>query len=211
MPALEPPGESPIAGFLAVDKPVGITSHDVVAEVRRITGIKKAGHAGSLDPLATGLVVVGLGRATRLLRFLTDLEKEYLAEVQFGIATDTLDADRGGGASSGATRFHRRHLAGSSDGVRPQRRGPPVARIGARGPRGRAGGSPGGREEPDDRGLCTERLPHRPSAGGVRQRHLRSGTGRRPGPAPGGPGPSDRSPPYPDRLPRTHFHIFRPE
>jgi len=93
MPALEPPGESPIAGFVAVDKPVGITSHDVVAEVRRITGIKKAGHAGSLDPLATGLVVVGLGRATRLLRFLTDLEKEYVAEIQFGIATDTLDAD----------------------------------------------------------------------------------------------------------------------
>lgn len=85
--------ESAIAGFLAVDKPVGITSHDVVAEIRRITGIKKAGHAGSLDPLATGLVVVGLGRATRLLRFLTDLEKEYVAEVQFGIATDTLDAD----------------------------------------------------------------------------------------------------------------------
>lgn len=80
-------------GFLAVDKPSGITSHDVVARVRRTTGIRKAGHAGTLDPMATGLVVVGLGRATRLLRFIQDSEKEYLATARFGIATDSLDAD----------------------------------------------------------------------------------------------------------------------
>ena len=80
-------------GFLLVDKEGGWTSHDVVAKVRRLTGSKKAGHAGTLDPMATGLVVVGLGRATRLLRFVQDLAKEYVARVAFGVATDTLDAD----------------------------------------------------------------------------------------------------------------------
>ena len=80
-------------GFLLIDKEGGWTSHDVVAKVRRLTGSKKAGHAGTLDPMATGLVVVGLGRATRLLRFVQDLAKEYVARVAFGVATDTLDAD----------------------------------------------------------------------------------------------------------------------
>ncbi len=80
-------------GFLAVDKPSGITSHDVVARVRKATGIRRAGHAGTLDPMATGLVVVGLGRATRLIRFVQDADKEYLATARFGVATDTLDAD----------------------------------------------------------------------------------------------------------------------
>lgn len=80
-------------GFLVVDKPSGITSHDVVARVRRATGIRKAGHAGTLDPLATGAVVVALGRATRLIRFVQDFEKEYVATAMFGVATDSLDAD----------------------------------------------------------------------------------------------------------------------
>ncbi len=80
-------------GFLVVDKPSGITSHDVVDHVRRATGIKKAGHAGTLDPMATGVVIVAVGRVTRLIRFLQDLEKEYLATAMFGVATDTLDAD----------------------------------------------------------------------------------------------------------------------
>lgn len=80
-------------GFLVVDKPSGCTSHDVVARVRRATGIRKAGHAGTLDPMATGVVVVALGRATRLIRFLQDLEKEYVATARFGVATDSLDAD----------------------------------------------------------------------------------------------------------------------
>ncbi len=80
-------------GFLLVDKEGGWTSHDVVAKIRRLAGTKKAGHAGTLDPMATGLVVVGLGPATRLLRFVQDLPKEYLATVAFGVATDTLDAD----------------------------------------------------------------------------------------------------------------------
>jgi tRNA pseudouridine55 synthase len=80
-------------GFLHVDKEGGWTSHDVVAKVRSLTRSKKVGHAGTLDPMATGLVVVGLGRATRLLRFVQDLPKEYVARVAFGVATDTLDAD----------------------------------------------------------------------------------------------------------------------
>jgi tRNA pseudouridine55 synthase len=79
--------------FLLVDKDRGWTSHDVVAAVRRIVGVKKVGHAGTLDPMATGLLVVALGRATRLLRFVQGLPKEYLARALFGVATDTLDAD----------------------------------------------------------------------------------------------------------------------
>ena len=82
-----------ISGFLAVDKPSGITSHDVVAAVRRATGLRKSGHAGTLDPMATGLVVVALGRATRLIRFVQEGRKEYFATARFGIATDSLDAD----------------------------------------------------------------------------------------------------------------------
>ncbi len=79
--------------FLLVDKDGGWTSHDVVARVRRLAGQKKVGHAGTLDPMATGLLVLALGRATRLIRFVQDQPKEYVAEAQFGVATDTLDAD----------------------------------------------------------------------------------------------------------------------
>ncbi|MDE0232119.1 MAG: tRNA pseudouridine(55) synthase TruB [bacterium] len=80
-------------GFLVLDKPGGITSHDVVAAVRRAVGIRRVGHAGTLDPMATGALVVAVGRVTRLIRFLQPLEKEYLAVARFGVATDTLDAD----------------------------------------------------------------------------------------------------------------------
>lgn len=80
-------------GFLIVDKPGAMTSHDVVAAVRRATGVRKVGHAGTLDPMATGVVVVAIGRVTRLIRFIQDLSKEYLATGVFGVATDTLDAD----------------------------------------------------------------------------------------------------------------------
>jgi tRNA pseudouridine55 synthase len=80
-------------GLLVIDKPSGPTSHDIVAKVRRATGIKRVGHAGTLDPLATGVVVIGIGRATRLLRYVQESRKEYTARVRFGIATDSLDAD----------------------------------------------------------------------------------------------------------------------
>ncbi len=79
-------------GFLLVDKEQGWTSHDVVANVRRLVG-GKVGHAGTLDPMATGLLVLGLGRSTRLLRFVQGFEKEYQATALFGVATDSLDAD----------------------------------------------------------------------------------------------------------------------
>ena len=81
------------AGFLLVDKPGGWTSHDVVAKVRWLLGMRKVGHAGTLDPMATGLLVIGLGRGTRLLRFVQGAPKEYVATACFGVATDSLDAD----------------------------------------------------------------------------------------------------------------------
>jgi len=80
-----------IDGVVVVDKPAGCTSHDVVAMCRRIFGQKKVGHGGTLDPDATGVLVVALGRATRLLRFLAPLPKSYVAEVVLGSATSTLD------------------------------------------------------------------------------------------------------------------------
>jgi tRNA pseudouridine55 synthase len=80
-------------GLLLVDKPAGITSHDAVDAVRRALGTRKVGHAGTLDPLATGLLLVGVGRATRLLRFLGYLDKEYEGTGRLGEETDTLDAD----------------------------------------------------------------------------------------------------------------------
>jgi tRNA pseudouridine55 synthase len=75
-----------------IDKPTGITSHDAVNLVRRALGTRKIGHAGTLDPLATGLLLVGVGRATRLLRFLSELPKLYEGSGILGIETDTLDA-----------------------------------------------------------------------------------------------------------------------
>ena len=80
-------------GLVLIDKPGGITSHDAVASVRRALGTRKVGHAGTLDPMATGLLLMGIGRATRLLRFLGDLPKTYEGSMRLGIETETLDAD----------------------------------------------------------------------------------------------------------------------
>lgn len=80
-------------GVVLVDKPRGITSHDAVDAVRRALGTRKVGHAGTLDPMATGLLVMGVGRATRLLRFLSGLDKEYEGTGRLGVETDTLDAE----------------------------------------------------------------------------------------------------------------------
>ena len=79
-------------GLIVIDKPPGWTSHDVVARCRRLFGQKKVGHAGTLDPDATGVLLVGLGQVTRLLRFLTDWPKSYAGEIVLGVATSTLDA-----------------------------------------------------------------------------------------------------------------------
>lgn len=76
-----------------MDKASGMTSHDVVAGVRRATGVRKVGHAGTLDPMATGVLVVAIGRVTRLIRFIQEMPKQYLATAIFGVATDSLDAD----------------------------------------------------------------------------------------------------------------------
>ncbi len=80
-------------GVLLVDKPAGPTSHDVVAAARRGLRVSKAGHAGTLDPFATGLLVLGLGSSTRLLEYLSGLDKEYDATARLGQATDTHDPD----------------------------------------------------------------------------------------------------------------------
>ncbi len=79
-------------GLVVVDKEAGWTSHDAVARCRRLFGQRRVGHAGTLDPDATGVLLVGLGRATRLLRFLSALDKAYTTEIVLGTATDTLDA-----------------------------------------------------------------------------------------------------------------------
>lgn len=80
-----------IDGLLVVDKPTGMTSHDVVARCRRIVGQRRVGHAGTLDPGATGVLLVGLGRATRLMRYISELPKSYTGELVLGRTTSTLD------------------------------------------------------------------------------------------------------------------------
>jgi tRNA pseudouridine55 synthase len=83
---------SSLLGCIVVDKPAGMTSHDVVAKARRALKERRVGHAGTLDPDATGVLVLGVGRATRLLRFATSLAKTYAGEIVLGTSTTTLDA-----------------------------------------------------------------------------------------------------------------------
>src|SRR5690606_35624591 len=92
----------PPDGLLVVDKPSGWTSHDVVGRVRRLAGTRKVGHAGTLDPMATGVLVLGVGRATRLLTYLVGADKEYTATVRLGQTTVTDDAEGEVTASRGA-------------------------------------------------------------------------------------------------------------
>jgi len=80
-------------GLLIVDKPAGITSHDVVSIVRRATGEKSVGHLGTLDPMATGVLPLLLGKYTRLAQFFGQAEKQYTGTIRFGFATDTFDAE----------------------------------------------------------------------------------------------------------------------
>lgn len=82
----------PQVGLVVINKPAGMTSHDVVDQIRKITGVQKVGHAGTLDPFATGVLVIMIGReATKKSAKLTKSDKEYLATVEFGRTTDTLD------------------------------------------------------------------------------------------------------------------------
>ncbi len=87
------PQPPPLDGALVIDKPRGKTSHDIVESVRRIAGFRQIGHLGTLDPLATGVLVLLLGRATRLMRFYASRRKRYTCAARFGFATDTYDAD----------------------------------------------------------------------------------------------------------------------
>src|SRR5881409_2030775 len=83
--------KSVVDGVLLIDKPEGPTSHDVVAMARRALGERRIGHAGTLDPMATGLLVLMIGRATRLATFLSGMDKTYRGSLRLGIATDTYD------------------------------------------------------------------------------------------------------------------------
>ncbi|RME76417.1 MAG: tRNA pseudouridine(55) synthase TruB, partial [Chloroflexi bacterium] len=82
-----------VSGILNIDKPKGLTSHDVVAQVRRLSRQRRVGHAGTLDPMATGVLLVCLGQATRLIEYLMQSQKQYRAVIRFGITTNTLDAE----------------------------------------------------------------------------------------------------------------------
>ncbi len=87
-------GDAPAGdGLVVVDKPGGWTSHDVVARLRRLAGTRRVGHAGTLDPMATGVLVVGVGRATRLLGYVAGGDKEYDATIRLGVTTTTDDAE----------------------------------------------------------------------------------------------------------------------
>src|SRR5712672_4396064 len=87
------PQPAPFDGALVVDKPQGRTSHDIVDAVRRLAGFRQVGHLGTLDPLATGVLVLLLGRATRFVQFYTGRRKRYTAGFRFGFATDTYDSE----------------------------------------------------------------------------------------------------------------------
>jgi len=89
-PLLTPSG---LDGFILIDKPPSLTSQQVVSRVKRALGVRKAGHAGTLDPMATGLLVVGIGKATRLLGYLSDKDKQYEATIRLGQGTSTDDAE----------------------------------------------------------------------------------------------------------------------
>lgn len=118
-------------GALIIDKPAGMTSHDVVAGVRRIIGERRVGHTGTLDPFATGVLVMLVGRATRLAQFLSGAEKEYEAVIRLGYATDTgdvtgarvispsLKAERGSGGEVGNAQPHPQSLPPGGEGSIP--------------------------------------------------------------------------------------------
>ncbi|MFE7505894.1 tRNA pseudouridine(55) synthase TruB [Promicromonospora sp. NPDC057488] len=94
-PSPQAPARRPTAadGFVVVDKPQGWTSHDVVGRMRRLAGTRKVGHAGTLDPMATGVLVLGIGKATRLLTYVVGADKDYDATIRLGVATATDDAE----------------------------------------------------------------------------------------------------------------------
>jgi tRNA pseudouridine55 synthase len=143
---------SATSGLVIVDKPGGMTSHDVVARVRRLAGTRKVGHAGTLDPMATGVLVVGVEKATRLLGYLTLTEKEYAATIRLGQSTSTDDAEGeitgtgSAGVSAAALTQHELHEAVASLTGEIQQVPPAVSAIKVDGQRAyrltRAGAAP---------------------------------------------------------------------
>jgi tRNA pseudouridine55 synthase len=144
---------SATSGLVIVDKPGGMTSHDVVARVRRLAGTRKVGHAGTLDPMATGVLVVGVEKATRLLGYLTLTEKEYAATIRLGQSTSTDDAEgeitgtgSAAGVSAAALTQHELHEAVASLTGEIQQVPPAVSAIKVDGQRAyrltRAGAAP---------------------------------------------------------------------
>ena len=145
------------SGLVIVDKPGGMTSHDVVARIRRLAGTRRVGHAGTLDPMATGVLVVGVEKATRLLGHLSLTHKEYVATIRLGQSTTTDDAEgepAGGAPASGVSagaapgrgrEAHRADPAGSARRQRDQDRRPARLQADPRGRRAGASRPPGDR------------------------------------------------------------------
>ncbi len=135
--------DSGVSGCCIIDKPPGMTSHDVVDRLRRALGTRKVGHAGTLDPDATGVLVLGVGKATKLLQFVSGADKTYECEVVFGIETSTLDAAGEVTATHDMAdltpervadvveSIRRRHPAGAADGLGHQDRREATARTGS--------------------------------------------------------------------------------
>ena len=114
-------------GLIIVDKPAGLTSHDVVAQIRRLAGTRRVGHAGTLDPMATGVLVVGVEKATRLLGHLALTEKEYSATIRLGQVTDSDDADGAIVAAASASGVTDEELAAGLAALRGEIRQVPPA------------------------------------------------------------------------------------
>ncbi len=108
------------SGLLIIDKPQGITSHDVVSRVRRLAHTRRVGHAGTLDPMATGVLVIGINKATRLLTWITDHTKRYEARVRLGVETTTEDAEGDLSAARGCTTFNLSEFENVLGGFRGQ-------------------------------------------------------------------------------------------
>jgi tRNA pseudouridine55 synthase len=115
-----PNAEQAESGIVVIDKPAGWTSHQVVAKIRRIANTRKVGHAGTLDPMATGVLVIGIGKATRLLGYLALTEKAYQATVRLGISTMTDDADGTVTSATGADWLSDDQIEAAVAGLRGQ-------------------------------------------------------------------------------------------
>ncbi|MEX2227142.1 MAG: tRNA pseudouridine(55) synthase TruB [Dehalococcoidia bacterium] len=103
----------PLDAFVVIDKPSGVTSFSMVSTMRRLTGVRRIGHAGTLDPLATGVLPLAIGRATRFIQYLDDEAKTYVAKVRFGVTTDTYDADGEVTSRADASRLTRDAIEGA--------------------------------------------------------------------------------------------------